>query len=122
MSEEKYRTLKRIMNSMEGVHLKDKHGGSFQFPLYMTETMENTGIESLELGVRSYNCLKRAGYSTIGQLAYAIVAGEELKKIRNCGTKSVQEIMERLFVYQYNILKPERRESFLRHVIEMNRR
>ena len=43
------------------------------------------------------------------------------KAIRNCGTKSVQEIMERLFVYQYNILKPERRESFLRHVIDMNR-
>ena len=120
MGEEKYRTLKRIMNSLEGVTLKDKHGGSFQFPLYMTESMENTGIESLELGVRSYNCLKRAGYHTIGQLAAAIIAGEELKKIRNCGAKSVQEIMERLFLYQYNILKPERRDHFLRHVVEMN--
>lgn len=108
------------MNSLKGVTLRDKHGSSFQFPLYMTESMADTGIESLELGVRSYNCLKRAGYHTIGQLATAIIAGEELKKIRNCGAKSVQEIMERLFLYQYNTLKPERRDHFLRHVVEMN--
>jgi DNA-directed RNA polymerase alpha subunit len=121
MGEGNYRTLKDVINKVEGVTLKDKHGGTFRFPLYLTEAMENTGIESLELGVRSYNCLKRAGYNTIGQLAYAVAGGSELKKIRNCGAKSVREIMERLFLYQYHILKPERQEKFLRHVVEMNR-
>lgn len=114
-------SMKKILNSLEGVELKEKHGGSFRFPLYMTDVMRNTGIESLELGVRAYNSLKRAGYHTIGELAEAVVHGEELKKIRNCGTKSVREIMEHLFLYQFNILKAERQDEFLKHVVEMNR-
>ena len=86
----------------------------------MTERMENTGIEALDLGVRSYNCLKRAGFNTVGELANAIGEGEDLKKIRNCGTKSAMEIMEKLFIFQYESLRPERRERYLLEVIMLN--
>lgn len=51
-------------------------------------------IEELELGVRSYNCLKRAGIQTVGDL---IVKSEsELAAIPNFGKKSIDEVIETL--------------------------
>lgn len=110
-----------VMNQVEGVNLHEKHGGRFFFPMYVNKHMEEAPIECLDLGVRSYNCLKRAGFSTIAQLAEATSQGGALKGIRNCGTKSAREIMEHLFMYQYEVLSPERRERFLQDVVEMNR-
>jgi DNA-directed RNA polymerase subunit alpha len=51
-------------------------------------------IEELELGVRSYNCLKRAGIQTVGDL---ISKSEgELNAIPNFGKKSIDEVIETL--------------------------
>lgn len=58
-------------------------------------------VEDLELTVRSYNCLKREGVDTIGQLA--TMTEEELMNIRNLGMKSVDEIREKLTEYGYPI-------------------
>lgn len=51
-------------------------------------------IESLELSVRSYNCLKRAGISTIGELTGK--TEEEMMKVRNLGKKSLKEVKDKL--------------------------
>jgi DNA-directed RNA polymerase subunit alpha len=51
-------------------------------------------IEELELGVRSYNCLKRAGVATIGDLVSKSEA--ELAAIPNFGRKSIDEVIENL--------------------------
>ncbi len=56
-------------------------------------------VEDLELTVRSYNCLKREGVDTIGQLA--TMTEEELMNIRNLGMKSVDEIRSKLLEYGY---------------------
>ena len=56
-------------------------------------------VEDLELTVRSYNCLKREGVDTIGQLA--TMTEEELMNIRNLGMKSVDEIRSKLTEYGY---------------------
>lgn len=82
--------------------------------------MSETPIEALDLGVRAYNSLKRAGYGTIGELAEAIASGVEISKIRNCGTKSRREIMEKLFFYQYNVLPQEKRSNYIMEVIKLN--
>ena len=121
MSTEQGKTLKEIMKTA-GAELKEKHGGKYYFNLHMTEQMYDSNIEALDLSVRSYNCLKRGGYDKIGTLAEYISGGNELKRIRNCGAKSVREIMEHLFVYQYYALRPERREAFLRETVELNKR
>ena len=120
MKTEQRQTLKGIMNSLDGVELKEKHGGQFHFRLHMTSQMRDAPLEALELGQRSYNCLKRAGYSTIGEVAGAISEGRELKNIRNCGAKSIREIMEQLFLYQYTSLSPDRQEAYLKEVVQMN--
>jgi DNA-directed RNA polymerase subunit alpha len=58
-------------------------------------------VEDLELTVRSYNCLKREGVDTIGQLA--TMTEEELMNIRNLGMKSVDEIRSKLIEYGYQL-------------------
>jgi DNA-directed RNA polymerase subunit alpha len=52
--------------------------------------MENFPIEELELGVRSYNCLKRVGIETIGDLTSK--SENELVAIPNFGRKSIEEV------------------------------
>lgn len=54
-------------------------------------------IEEMELSVRSYNCLKRAGIETIGDLAKKTRA--EMMKVRNMGAKSMEEVINKLESY-----------------------
>ena len=117
---EQGQTLMEIMNQIEGVELKEKHGGRFAFRMHMTAAMESTPLEALELSVRAYNSLKRAGYHTVGELVEAVSSGKNLGSIRNCGKRSIREIMEHLFLFQYYLLRPEKREAYLREVIQMN--
>ena len=112
--------MREVLNQMEGVTLHEKHGGRFLFQMYPTQEMMKTSIEALDLNVRPYNCLRRRGISTIGEIIKIIEEGGDLKSLRNCGAKSVREIMEKLFLFQYNSLKPERREKYLLEVVRIN--
>jgi DNA-directed RNA polymerase subunit alpha len=56
--------------------------------------MDEILIEELELGVRSYNCLKRAGVQTVGELLQK--SESELNAIPNFGRKSIEEVIETL--------------------------
>jgi len=51
-------------------------------------------IEELDLSVRSYNCLKRAGIHTVGELAQK--TEEEMMRVRNLGRKSLKEVVQKL--------------------------
>ncbi len=52
-------------------------------------------IEDLELSVRSYNCLKRAGIATVEELIQK--SEEETAKVRNLGKKSLKEIKDKIY-------------------------
>jgi len=70
-----------------------KEGEEF-IRLPIPEEQYNMPVEQLDLTVRTMNCLRRAGISTVGEI---ISRGEkELLKLRNFGQKSKQEIEERL--------------------------
>ncbi|KGX89331.1 DNA-directed RNA polymerase subunit alpha [Pontibacillus marinus] len=51
-------------------------------------------IEELDLSVRSYNCLKRAGINTVQELAQK--SEEDMMKVRNLGRKSLEEVKHKL--------------------------
>ncbi|WP_290754291.1 DNA-directed RNA polymerase subunit alpha C-terminal domain-containing protein, partial [Exiguobacterium sp. UBA3968] len=51
-------------------------------------------IEELDLSVRSYNCLKRAGINTVQELANK--SEDEMMKVRNLGRKSLEEVQAKL--------------------------
>ena len=58
------------------------------------EKVLETTIEELDLSVRSYNCLKRAGINTVQDLTTR--SESDMMKVRNLGRKSLEEVMSKL--------------------------
>ena len=58
------------------------------------EKVLEMNIDELELSVRSYNCLKRAGINTVEELCNK--TSEDLMKVRNLGRKSLEEVLAKL--------------------------
>jgi DNA-directed RNA polymerase subunit alpha len=67
--------------------------------LGMAPDRYNTPIEDLSLSVRAYNCLKRSGLMTVGQVLEK--SEDELLSLRNFGRKSYDELRERLIELGY---------------------
>lgn len=65
------------------------------------ESVLDTPIEELDLSVRSYNCLKRQGVNTIGQLTEC--SEQDLLNIRNFGAKSIEEVKDKLVSMGLNL-------------------
>jgi len=85
----------------EHLHLFVEVGGSGVGPLAHMEKgaddrerMLDRSIEELELSVRSFNCLKRAGINTIGELLDR--SPDDMMRVRNLGRKSLEEVVEKL--------------------------
>ncbi len=62
-------------------------------------------IEELDLSVRAFNCLKRAGVNTLGDLASK--SSEEMMKVRNLGKKSLEEVIAKLHSLGFDLSKDE---------------
>ena len=62
-------------------------------------------IEEMDLSVRSYNCLKRAGVNTIQDLLKK--SRSDMFKVRNLGAKSVEEVIQKLEGYGFTLRKDE---------------
>ncbi|CAA7600168.1 DNA-directed RNA polymerase [Acididesulfobacillus acetoxydans] len=62
-------------------------------------------IEELDLSVRSYNCLKRAGINTVEELT--LKTEEDMIKVRNLGRKSLEEVEQKLGALGLGFRKPE---------------
>lgn len=86
----------KLFQNMAGVPAdQDDMDGHF------TEPAEDSGskilemnIEDLDLSVRSYNCLKRAGINTVNELVQK--SEEDMMKVRNLGRKSLEEVKKKL--------------------------
>ena len=64
-----------------------------------------TDITDLNLSVRSYNCLKRAGCNTVGDILRLLEKDEGgLRRIRNLGVRSEAEILKNVERYRGNTL------------------
>ncbi|MBQ9743030.1 MAG: DNA-directed RNA polymerase subunit alpha [Ruminococcus sp.] len=62
-------------------------------------------IEELDLSVRSFNCLKRAGINTVEDLIGK--SEEEMMKVRNLGRKSLEEVMQKLSSLGFSLHKED---------------
>ena len=62
-------------------------------------------IEELDLSVRSFNCLKRAGMDTVEDLTSSTEA--DMMKVRNLGKKSLEEVVAKLESLGFNLNKEE---------------
>ena len=97
-----------------------KSSTRLRFPIYVSDALRKADLSELDLSVRSLNCLHRAGYQTIGQLVEDILCSDDLRKIRNGGSKSVSEIMTSLLLYQYTNLAESRKAAYLVRVYALS--
>ena len=62
-------------------------------------------IEELDLSVRAFNCLKRAGINTVAELVQR--NQEDMMKVRNLGKKSLEEVEQKLVALGLALKNPE---------------
>lgn len=82
--------------------------------------LDGKDLYELELSQRAFNSLRRVGISTVGELASFARTREDLLKIRNLGMRTAIEIQLKLFLYQYELLSPERRAAYLTKMVELS--
>ncbi len=112
--------IRRKINDNDFIYWIYRRHGNFKFPVYQGMASMDKSLDCLDLSPRAYNCLKRYGYSSINSLVSDITGREDLKKIRNMGQKSADEVMLKLFLYTYDNLSPEKKEKYLKRTKEMN--
>ena len=108
------------MKGIEGVGVREKTTGKLNFRMHLTSTMREASLDVLELKERSNNCLRRAGIHTVGTLVERIGEGLVLTSIRNLGKTSERDIMQCLFLYQYNSLPDTQKQKYLYEVLSIN--
>ncbi len=69
------------------------------------EKVLEMSVEDLDLSVRSFNCLKRAGINTVGDLANK--TEDDMMKVRNLGRKSLDEVIAKLNSLDLSLRKEE---------------
>ena len=79
----------------------------------------DASIEELVLSVRSYNALRRANVTTLGDLIVRLNEGG-LKSIRNLGAKSFSEIQTKMLVYGFDRLSEKEKNEFFCKLVENN--
>ena len=95
--------------------------------MYMEIITVDEDADELEFSVRSNNSLRRAGIHTVGELVEECCAKpdttsrKQLQRYRNLGRNSADEILIKLFYYQFSILPESRRKEYMRRIAEANR-
>lgn len=110
----------RRRNFREFDDIYRKYGKRFRFPVYLGEEFLETPLDNLELSVRSYNCLWRAGIRNVGNIVNRIDNRTDRLHIRNLGIKSADEIMTALMEYQFSLLSDEGKKKYLARIDELN--
>ena len=72
----------------------DSSGVTVEKEIGQREKIMEMSIEELDLSVRSYNCLKRAGINSVEDLANK--TEEDMMKVRNLGRKSLEEVLKKM--------------------------
>ena len=96
-------------------------GKGCKIELGYTQKLCDTEVKDLDLSVRSYNALMRAGCHTVGQ-AISAINENTLMSVRNLGIKSVAEIRRFILEYGYTQASERRKKEFLHNLVKLNAR
>ena len=72
------------------------------------KNFKNMPIRELNISVRTYNCLRRHGVSTVGELSE--MTKEDLMRVRNLGKRNYDEILEKLDDIGISLASEDRKE------------
>ena len=106
--------------SIEEILIRNKK--RFHYYVMFNQNQMKSDIEVLDLGARAYNCLKRAGCSTVGDLVRRFGTKEDatskgqLKNLRNLGATTADEILVKLFYYQFLVLPDDKKREYMHDI------
>ena len=122
-----------VMNEMnkylDGITMEEiliRNTKMFHYQVIFTSDQMKQDIEVLDLRPRAYNCLRRSGFNTISNLVNGVYTKEtetskrQLLRIRNLGRNTAEEILMKLFYYQFQILPEEKKKEYLLEVQQLN--
>ena len=98
----------------------------FHYKVYFSKVEMANDIDVLDLSPRSYNCLKRAGVHTVGDLINnfdtkpGATSRKQLRGLKNLGQKSADEILMNLFYYHFLTLPEKDRASYMKQLKNEN--
>ena len=99
----------------------------FHFQVLFSREQMDQEIDVLDLRVRGYNCLKRHGFNTLRDLVTGVetkddaTSKKQLLRVRNLGRNTAEEILMKLFYYQFQILSDEGKRQYMQRIVESNR-
>ena len=133
MTEESEKRIVEMLSQMndylDGIDMYDLlqyNRKMFHFPVIFTREQYEQDVLVLDLSARANNCLKRAGVHTIGHLVEGFYTKEDasskrqLLRLRMLGSGTAEEILLKLFCYQFMVLPDEKKRSYMRRVVEAN--
>ncbi len=94
-------------------------GKNIKVYIGLSKSACDASIEELVLSVRSYNALRRANISLIGDLIELLNEGG-LKSVRNLGVKSFREIQTKILVFCFEKLSVREKNAFFERLVENN--
>lgn len=110
--------------TMEEILIRNKK--MFHYSVMFTSEQMKQDIEVLDLKPRAYNCLRRYGFNTISHLVNGVHTKEnesskkQLLRIKNLGKQTAEEILLKLFYYQFLILPDERKKEYMQEILLKN--
>ena len=120
----------REMNKyLDGTTIEDilfNNKRMFHFQVMFTDEQMKQDIEVLDLKPRAYNCLRRNGFRTLENLVNGVYTKEDesskkqILRIRNLGRKTAEEILMKVFYYQFMVLPDDRKKTYMEKVVETN--
>lgn len=128
-SQEVQRVTKEMNTYLDGITIEALlilRQKKFYYEVRLSETQCRQDIAVLDLSPRAYNCLRRAGYNTIGCILDHCHDSEDesskkqLLRLRNLGKGTADEILIKLFFYQFSVLPEGRKKRYMQSVVEMN--
>ena len=95
------------------------YGTNIRMKIAYSRKTCDTSIDDMQLSVRAWNALKRAGVNTIGELI-DVIQEDGLMKIRNLGKKSMTEIKTRILETGFRDLTETEKIRCFEYVIDNN--
>ena len=120
----------REMNKyLEGTTIEEiliKNRKIFHFQVLFTPKQLKQDIEVLDLSSRADHCLRRYGFNTLEKIVNGVYTKEsetskrQLLKIRNLGRKTAEEILMKLFYYQFTALPDSKKRAYMELIVMTN--
>ena len=126
LNESILREMNRYLNDTTIEEILIRNRKMFHFKVMFTSEQMAQDIDVLDLRPRAYNCLKRYGYNTVGDVINGVETREEesskrqLLKIRNLGRNTAEEILMKIFYYQFLVLPDEKKCDYMQKIVTAN--